>query len=86
VTREPAPDVRFEPLRPATRRRLIVGAVVGPALWLVALMAAAVVFEYSDAIGLGLAITLGSFVVALNVLLILHAGRRRQERKYASTR
>ena len=29
---------RFEPLRPASRGRLIVGLVLGPILWLVALI------------------------------------------------
>ena len=77
------PSVRFEPLRPASRGRLIAGFVLGPALWLVALVAAAWSFDYRLATGLGLLVTAASFFVSLIVLVLLHAGRRRQERRYA---
>jgi membrane protein implicated in regulation of membrane protease activity len=75
--------VRFEPLRPASRRRMIVALVLGPVMWLVALIVAAALFEYSSSIALGLLVTLASFVVSLLVLTLLHARRRRQERRYA---
>jgi hypothetical protein len=75
--------VRFEPLRPATRRRMVAAFVLGPVLWLVALIAAAWVFEYSFAIALGLAVTVAAFLVSLLVLALLHAARRRQEERYA---
>ena len=77
------PSVRFEPLRPASRGRLIAGFVLGPVLWLVALIVAAVLFEYSWAIAIGLLTTVASFFVALLVLAILYRQRRRQERRYA---
>ena len=77
------PSVRFEPLRPASRGRLIAGFVLGPVLWLLALIVAAWLFDYSWAIALGLLVTVASFLVSLLVLALLHAGRRRQERRYA---
>ena len=77
------PSVRFEPLRPASRGRLIAGFVLGPFLWLLMLVGAAWVFDHSLAIGLGLLVTAASFFVSLIVLALLHTGRRRQERRYA---
>ena len=77
------PSVRFEPLRPASRGRLLAGFVLGPVLWLVALTVASWLFDYSWAIGLGLLVTVASFLVSLVVLALLHAARRRQERRYA---
>jgi divalent metal cation (Fe/Co/Zn/Cd) transporter len=77
-----ATSLRFEPLRPASRARLISGAVVGPLLWLVALIVAAWLFEYSWAIGFGLLVTVVALVVSLIVLAVLHSARRRAERRY----
>jgi ABC-type transport system involved in multi-copper enzyme maturation permease subunit len=76
-----ATSLRFEPLRPASRARLIAGAVVGPLLWLVALIVAAWLFEYSWAIGFGLLVTVVALVVSLIVLAVLHSARRRAERR-----
>ena len=78
------PSVRFEPLRPASRGRLIAGFVLGPVLWLVALIVAAWLFDYSWAIGVGLLVTVASFLVSLLVLAILYSRRRSQERRYAN--
>jgi hypothetical protein len=69
----------FEPLHPAPRRRLIAAFVAGPVLWLVAIVVALLVIDRSDAVELGLLITLASFVVATSGLLALYALRRRQE-------
>ena len=77
------PAARFEPLRPASRGRLIAGLVLGPVLWVIALIVAAALFDYSSKIALGLLVTLASFVVSLVVLALLHAARRRQEKRYA---
>jgi hypothetical protein len=77
------PSSRFEPLSPASRGRLIAGFVLGPVLWLLALAAGAWLFDYSSAIALGLLVTVASFLVSLLVLALLHAARRRQERRYA---
>ena len=77
------PAVRFEPLRPASRGRVIAGFVLGPVLWLVALIVASWLFDYSWAIALGLLATVATFLVSLVTLTLLHAARRRQERRYA---
>jgi peptidoglycan/LPS O-acetylase OafA/YrhL len=79
-----ATSLRFEPLRPASRARLIAGAIVGPLLWLAVLIVAAWAFEYSWAIGFGLLVTVVSFAVALIVLAVLHSARRRAERRYVA--
>ena len=71
--------MRFEPLYPASRASLIVGVVLGPLLWLVAIAIAAWVFEYTWAIALGLLVTVASFFLALVVLALLRqraCGRR----------
>jgi membrane protein implicated in regulation of membrane protease activity len=78
--------VRFEPIGPAPRSRLIAALVVGPILWLGALVAAAWVSAYTWAIGRGLLVTFASFVVALIVLALMRAGRRREERRYEDRR
>lgn len=77
------PSVRFEPLRPASRGRLVAGFVLGPVLWVVALIVAAWLFDYSWAIGVGLLVTVASFLVSLLVLAVLYSRRRSQERRYA---
>jgi ABC-type transport system involved in multi-copper enzyme maturation permease subunit len=77
------PSVRFEPLRPASRGRLIAGFVLGPVLWLVALIVAAWVSNHSSAIALGLLVTVAAFLVSLLVLGVAHALRSRRERRYA---
>ena len=82
VTELDRPAIRFEPLRPASRGRLIAGFVLGPVLWLVALIVAATLFEYSWAITLGLLVTVASFLVSLLVLGMLNRRRRSQERRY----
>lgn len=80
------PSVRFEPLRPASRGRLIAAFVFGPILWLVALTIAAWLFENSWAIPLGIAVTVASFIVSVLVLALVHRGRRREEERYANSR
>lgn len=75
--------VRFEPLRPASRKRLLVGIVVGPLLWLVALISVAWVLHIGFAIELGLLIALISAVVSTIVLVLLRQSRDRQEKRYA---
>jgi uncharacterized membrane protein (UPF0136 family) len=77
--------VRFQPLHPASRRSLVAGVVLGPLLWLLALAIAAWFFEYTWAIGVGLAVTFGSFVAALAVLALLRVSRERQEKRYVDT-
>jgi uncharacterized membrane protein YraQ (UPF0718 family) len=83
VSSDHDPPVRFEPLRAASRRNLLVALVAGPLLWLAALVVVAWVFDESSAIAFGLLVAVASFLVSLLVLALLHALRRRQERRYA---
>ena len=76
--------VRFEPLRPASRKRLLLGIVIGPLLWVVALITVAWVLHISFAIELGLLIALISAVVSTIVLVLMRQGRVRQEKRYAA--
>jgi len=75
-------DVHFEPLHPATRRTLIVGFIVGPILWLVALSVAAFVFTSTEAVPIGIAVAVVSCLIAMIILNLLLSSRRRQERRY----
>ncbi len=72
----------FDPLQPASRKRLVVGIVVGPLFWLVALIVATIVVHYTWAIGLGLLVTLSSVLLSLVVLALLRRGRDREEERY----
>jgi hypothetical protein len=74
---------RFRPLRPASGLRLIAAIVLGPVAWAVALLVAAWLIEHTDAIEIGLLVTVGSFVVSAIVLSLLRLGRLREERRYA---
>jgi ABC-type sulfate transport system permease subunit len=74
---------RFRPLRPASRLRLIAALVIGPLMWIVALVVAAWVIDRTDAIGKGLLVTVAAFVVAAPVLGLLWRARKREERRYA---
>jgi hypothetical protein len=78
-------SVRFEPLHPASRASLILGVVVGPLLWLVAIAVAAWFFEYTWAIALGLLVTVATFLVALVALALFRVARVRQEKRYVDT-
>ena len=75
--------MQFEPLRPASRGALIAGFVLGPILWLVALVVGALLVGESAAIALGVAVALASFVIALLVLSLVYVARRRQEKRFA---
>jgi zinc transporter ZupT len=87
VSSEPQPSsVRFEPLRPASRRALIAAFVFGPLAWLAVLVLAAMVLHYTGAIAFALAIAATSFVVSIVVLLLIHAARRREEERHAEPR
>jgi hypothetical protein len=77
---------RFRPLRPASRRRLIAAAILGPLMWVVALVVGAWVADRGDAIALALLIAAASFAVALIVLAALYAARRREEGRLAHGR
>ena len=76
--------VRFEPLRPASRKRMLLAIAIGPVLWLVALVTVALVLHFTSAIEFGLLIALISAVLSTIVLVLLRQGRIRQEKRYAA--
>jgi peptidoglycan/LPS O-acetylase OafA/YrhL len=76
----------FVPLRPAPRRRLIARMVIGPLLWLVALLVAAVVLHRTQAIELGILIAFVCLLVSMIVLSLLRGGRDREQRRYGPRR
>lgn len=71
-------------MRPASRPQLIAAFVLGPILWLVALLVASWLLDRTDAIELGLLLTAAAFLFAAVVLSLLRLGRRREERRYAN--
>ena len=75
---------RFTPRRPASRFRLILAFVLGPLAWAVALIVAAWLISKTDAIELGLLITLASFAVGFVVLALLRWRREREERRFVA--
>jgi hypothetical protein len=76
--------VSFEPLRPASRKRLLLGVVIGPFLWLIALITVALVLHFTSAIELGLLIALITSVVSTIALLLMRQSRVREEKRYAA--
>lgn len=80
------PAAIFEPLRPASRGRLILALILGPVLWLAALILVAATLRYTWAIQIGLLITVATFALSLVVLSLLRSRRLRQERRYAAPR
>jgi hypothetical protein len=79
-------DPRFWPLRPASRKQRLTAVVIGPVMWVVALGVLALLVNRTDLIGLALLITGASFLLALLLLGIRLADRRREERRYADRR
>ena len=79
-----SPIVRFEPLRPASRRRMVLAIVIGPLLWIVAFVTVGLVLHFSSAIEFGLLIALLSAVLSLILLAGLRLDRVRQEKRYAA--
>lgn len=77
--------MRFDPLRPAPRRRLIAGIAIGAGAWLITLALVALVSS-AWVIVQGVAVTVIAFLVAVCVLLVLRQGRIRQERRYVDGR
>lgn len=83
MTGEHEPTVpRFRPLGKIAPLEQVMLAIAAPLLWLIAFVVTSTVLEDTDAIELGLLIAAGSFLVALAVLILLRAGRRRQERRF----
>lgn len=76
----------FTPLRPVTGRQVTVRLVLGPLLWLVALVVVAIVVRRTDAIELGVLVAVAALAVSIIVLSILRVGRDRERRRYADPR
>ncbi len=74
---EPTP--RFSPLKVAPRPARIAVAMIGPLLWLAGFGLVAIVADETEAIAHGLAIALGSFLVAVLVLIPMRRRRIREE-------
>jgi uncharacterized membrane protein len=74
--------VRFEPLHPVARRRLIAAIALGPLLWLIALSVVVWVLHISWVIEFGVAVTAASLVVSALILALLRRRRVREERRY----
>jgi hypothetical protein len=72
----------FEPLRPAPRRNVTVGFLLGPFIWLVALVVLAFVLRERDAVEIGLLIALIALILGLAFLAPQYAFRVRRERKW----
>lgn len=56
--------------------------MLGPLTWIAAVLVAAVFVERTNAIQLGLLVTVVAFMAAALVLSALRAGRRREERRH----
>jgi hypothetical protein len=76
----------FVSFRSPSPRCLILGVVIGPLLWLVGLLVAAIVFNRTRAIELGMLIAFASMVLSMVALLFLRAGRNRERRRYGAER
>jgi hypothetical protein len=77
---------RFSPLRRAPRSTRVALYILGPLLWLVALILVSLLVREQDAIETGLLIAGAAFVVAVVLLLPQRMLRVRSEREHASTR
>jgi hypothetical protein len=71
----------FTPLGRASASRRVLALVVGPLLWLAAVLVLGVVARRVDAIEFGLLVTAIAFVFSLVVSLLAWRRRRREERE-----
>ena len=77
---------RFSPLRLASRSTVVVVYILGPLLWVGALILISYLVQAQDAIEIGLLVAAAAFVVAVVLLLPQRALRLRRERENASAR
>ena len=77
---------RFSPLRRAPRSTRVALYILGPLLWVVALIVVSLLVREQDAIETGLLVAGAAFVVAVVMLLPQRMLRVRSEREHASTR
>jgi hypothetical protein len=71
----------FKPLRRATRTELVLLFILGPLLWVAAVVAVAYVVHHGEAIGIALLVLAGALVVAVVFLVPMRIWRIRMERK-----
>jgi hypothetical protein len=74
----------FRPLHPTPLRRMIVRAITGPLLWLIALGIVLITLNRTQAIEAGVLIAAAAFALSTIVLLVLRALRLHQERRDVS--
>jgi hypothetical protein len=79
-----AHTIVFVPVHPTPLRRMIVRAIAGPLLWLIALGIVLITLNRTQAIELGVLIAAAAFAASTIVLLVLRALRLRQERRDVS--
>jgi uncharacterized membrane protein len=77
---------RFSPLRRAPRSTRVALYLLGPLLWVVALIVVSLLVAEQDAVETGLLVAATAFVVAVVLLLPQRMLRVRSEREHASTR
>jgi hypothetical protein len=77
---------RFAPLRRAPRSTRVALYILGPLLWVAALIVVSLLVREQDAIETGLLFAGGAFVVAIVMLLPQRMLRVRSEREHASSR
>jgi hypothetical protein len=80
----PEAPARFTPLQTASPGRRVLVLVVGPLLWLAAIVVVGIVVHRSDAVGYGLSVTAIAFLVSLGVSALARRSRLRDERKATS--
>lgn len=71
---------RFTPLHSASPARRALALLVGPLLWLVAIVVVSVVVDRVDAVEIGLRVALVAFVLSLPVSAFARRRRLREER------
>jgi hypothetical protein len=71
----------FVPVHPTPLRRMVVRAIAGPLLWLIALVIVLITLNRTQAIEFGVLIAAAAFALSTIVLLVLRALRLRQERR-----
>jgi hypothetical protein len=79
-----AHTIVFVPVTPTPLRRMIVRAIAGPLLWLIALAIVLITLDRTQAIEFGVLIAAASFALSTIVLLVLRALRLHQERRDVS--
>jgi hypothetical protein len=77
---------RFSPLRRAPRSARVALYILGPLLWVAALIVASLLVREQDAIETGLLVAGAAFVVAVVMLLPQRMVRVSSEREHASSR